>query len=230
MLDDLAHTYSILGKHPINPLTCKAARGVESTVVRNILIRHLRSWNQDYFLDKGLKVFLVTGAMLNRLAGPSSLASSTQKVVDWEQYSTQTKARALNPAWVEIERLVKERPIQSQEAGSLRAETNVRSQAVGMASYASRRLAGLEGYIECLDDDRRTTCAERHAWTSAGDNGGLLATVTERPALRPLSSSGSQSSGSSCIEKRERQKANKAEIKEAMARASCIWLVALPLA
>jgi len=266
MLNDVTFINSTLGKDPTSSFVRTAGRGVESTVIRTVLSRHLQTWNTDYFAEKGLKAVLMTGAMLDGMLGtaPPLSQSGNDKADLWEKYAMEIKGRALSDDWEEITALI------HQRAPSTTAAAGVLVPSGG--TFYEKRISVLGPRIAPFESMEPITPL---AWLSGPSQKAELVLHPSVQGLRPtLYSLDSASTATSSVkddkralkrqykyEKRQLksmdqyEKSDKKALKrqyklekkglkcaaangwddkkvmsERMTRASCIWLVVLPLA
>lgn len=274
-MDDLAHLHSTLGKDPTSSATRAAGRGVESTVVRNILNRHLEEWT-GYFAEKGVKVMLMTGAMLDGVLGyslagcESGSSSSSSKAALWERYNLGIRGKALSRDWMELSELIARTPrvvsprwdTASNDAGRSAGGTyyEQRMSAMGLDIQPFEIVEPVLAHTWLASLIRKAE-GERTAPTTYSRRPGLLARSSSSSvgSSASMMSSGSVTSGGSeslrsasditrsdsdqdSMVQNERShriahgrkwkedRYGKESMKERMARASCIWLVVLPLA
>ena len=274
-MDDLAHLHSTLGKDPTSSATRAAGRGVGSTVVRNIVNRHLEEWT-GYFAEKGVKVMLMTGAMLDGVLGYSlaryeSGSSSSSKAELWERYNLGIRGKALSRDWLEISELIARTPkvvsprweTASTEAGRRAGGTyyEQRMSAMGLDIQAFEivepvlahtwlasliRKAEGERTAPTKYNSRRPGLLAHSSSSSVGSSASMMSSgsVTSggSDSLRSPSGSIWSASDQDSMGKNERShtiahgrkwkenRYSKERTKERMTRASCIWLVVLPLA
>ena len=260
-MDDIAHINSAFGKNPSNALTQASGRAAKASIANSVLSRHITTWNTDYFAQKRVKVFIVTGSLLDSLLGLSGQSASVGDKADlWERYNTDIKAQALSHDYAELSKLI-------PEARSVNSQLSQASPIKG--KYYEQRIAALGSHITPLELDE-VGSGLHSGWITPSSKQGLLS-ASERPALTRMSSSKDSTNSSTIgsskdskralrqqykvdkremkdldVEKHERKalkaqykldkanlkvmdKSTKTQMNERMARASCIWLVVLPL-
>lgn len=235
LLDDLASVQASLGRDPSSSFVRAAGRANDTMIVRSALNSAVRRWNREYFSEKGCKVFLVTGAMLDDLLGIPACelpSGKHDKASRWETYAREVKGSAISWDWEELRDLAEQSPRRSSQRSPMQSiSSSGKGKGRAKPSFVDERLEAIAGLIEPLDSIDSASIADHS----------LNGEVARLPKSRQRFSLGRRSA--STADSREppdvavlpyrdglgSQVGGKGSGKERIARATCLWLIVLPL-